>query len=94
MWCSEVIGTTGGGWKLTVVAGHGLDEDLHRLLGVGAGGAHAADAGGTGHGCGCGCCGCVVERKHCVAVYIEREREEAARWRRDGVVEKKTGWMM
>jgi hypothetical protein len=50
MCCSEALGTTGR-LGLTVCAGDGLDEDLHRVFGVGAGGADAADAGGAGHGC-------------------------------------------
>jgi hypothetical protein len=61
--------------RLTVAAGHGLDEDLHRLLGLGAGRADAADAGRAAHDGGCveNGRGCGEER-----VIREKERERRA----------------
>ena len=40
--------------RLTAAAGDGLDEDLHRILRLGAGRADAADAGRAAHDGDCG----------------------------------------
>lgn len=57
------FGTPDTEWLLTGIAGHVLDEDAHRLVGVGAHRADAGDGVGAAHHGGsdgdvcCGACG-------------------------------------